>query len=250
MSEAAHPLAAAARLLPSVLERLEALRDRIERAGRSPDSVEVVAVTKGFGPEACLAAIGAGLRSLGENYAGELVAKAASVAAALGDAEAPGLIGPEAVARGAEWHFLGRLQRNKIGRLAGLVGCFETLSRKEEAVALARHAPGAPVFVEVELTGLPGRNGCSPADAPAVVAAARELGLEVRGLMTVAAPGGGERARTVFATVARLAAELSLGELSMGMSEDLEEALAEGATTVRVGTALFGPRPERGRLPQ
>lgn len=250
MSGPARPLEAAARLLPVVAERLEALRGRIARAGRPPATVEVVAVTKGFGPEACLAALGAGLRAVGENYASELVDKARSVAAALAEPEAAAMLGAEAVARGADWHFLGRLQRNKIGRLAGVVDCFETLAREQEAAALARDAPGASVFVEVELTGLPGRNGCSAADAPALVDAARRLGLAVRGLMTVAPPGGGDGARRVFARAARLAAELGLEELSMGMSDDLEEALAEGATTVRIGTALFGPRPERGRLPQ
>jgi uncharacterized pyridoxal phosphate-containing UPF0001 family protein len=191
-----------------------------------------VGVTKGFGPDAVTAALDAGLRDIGENYAAELVEKAAEVRAtpARGD---------------VVWHFLGPVQRNKVGALAPLVGLWESVARREEGERIARFAPDAPVLVQVDLTGLPGRNGCPPAAVPALVAELGSLGLEVRGLMTVAAPGPPEQVTTVFETVGRLADELGLVERSMGMTDDLEAAVVAGTTMVRIGRALFGERPPR-----
>ena len=100
-------------------------------------------------------------------------------------------------------------------------------------------------MVEVEATGLAGRNGCPPAEVPDLVQRLRGLGLDVVGLMTVAAPGTGMAAST-FGLVARLADDLGVPERSMGMSDDLEEAVSVGSTMVRIGRALFGPRPGRG----
>ena len=99
------------------------------------------------------------------------------------------------------------------------------------------------MLVEVETSGRPGRNGCTPALVPALVRHLQTLDLDVGGLMVVAPPGPPEEARAAFRTTARLAADLGLAELSMGMTGDLEVALEEGATMVRVGRALFGPRP-------
>ncbi len=203
------------------------MRTRIERAGGDPSRVRVVGVTKGFGLDAVQAALEAGLPDLGENYAAELVEKAT---AAVGD---------------AVWHFLGAVQRNKVPDLAPLVGMWESVARESEGARIARFAPGASVLVQVETTGLPGRNGCPPADAAGLVERLRDLGLAVRGLMTVAPPG--PAAAGAFAEVARLADALGLEERSMGMSEDLEAAVAAGSTMVRVGRALFGERPS-GRV--
>jgi uncharacterized pyridoxal phosphate-containing UPF0001 family protein len=188
--------------------------------------VRVIGVTKGFGVDAVEAARAAGLHELGENYAGELVAKAAAAPA------------------GTAWHFLGAIQRNKVAQLAPLVAVWESVSRAEEGARIARFAPGAAVLVQVDTTGLPGRNGCRPDDTASLVAGLRGLGLEVRGLMTVAAPGV-DAARTAFGAVAGLADRLGLEERSMGMTEDLEAAVAAGTTAVRVGRALFGDRPPR-----
>jgi hypothetical protein len=99
--------------------------------------------------------------------------------------------------------------------------------------------------VQVDATGLPGRNGCPPSGVADLVGRLRDDGLEVRGLMTVAAPGQ-EAAVAAFSTVARLADELGLEERSMGMSDDLEAAVAAGTTMVRIGRALFGDRPGPG----
>jgi PLP dependent protein len=216
-----------------VAERLHAVRRRIERAGGDPSGVRVVAVTKGFGPQAVAAARAVGLHDIGENYADELVAKAAVVA---GDPSLP---------QPVRWHFLGAIQRNKVARLAPVVGMWQSVSRVEEGARIARFVPGAAVLVEVETTGLPGRNGCSPDDVRALVPRLREAGLDVRGLMTVAAPGP-DAAAMAFETVRSLADELGLEERSMGMSDDLEAAVRAGTTMVRIGRALFGERPRQG----
>jgi PLP dependent protein len=188
--------------------------------------VRILAVTKGFGPDAVAAARAAGLTELGENYATELRAKAP---------------GPE----GTRWHFLGAVQRNKVPALAPLVAVWQGVARVAEGTRIAHATPGATVLVQVDTTGLPGRNGCAPAEVPALVVALAELDLTVAGLMTVAPPGEG--AAAAFGAVARLADSLGLAERSMGMTDDLEAAVAAGTTMVRVGRALFGPRPPRER---
>jgi hypothetical protein len=213
-----------------VAERLHSVRLRIERAGGDPAAVRIVAVTKGFGPDAVRTALAAGLHDIGENYANELVAKAAELQE---DAPSPPPV---------RWHFLGAIQRNKVARLAPLVGVWQSVSRTEEGDRIARFAPGATVFVEIDTTGRSGRNGCAPDDAHALVPRLRDAGLDVRGLMTVAAPGP-EAAAQAFSTVRALADELQLEERSMGMTDDLEAAVRAGTTMVRMGRALFGERP-------
>lgn len=212
-------------------ERLDALRGRIEAvaAGRS---VEIVAVTKGFGPEAVDAAVAAGLISIGENYAQELLGKAALGA------------GGSAV----RWHFIGAIQRNKVAVLAPHVALWHTVDRAAVVDAIAGHAPGAPVLIQVNLTGDSARPGAAWEDVGPLVSRGRDAGLDVRGLMGVGPAGDPELARPPFAALAALARRLGVRELSMGMSGDLEVAVTEGSTMVRVGTALFGPRPQRDDL--
>ena len=223
-------------LVEQIAARLATARERIARAGGDPERVRIVAVTKFFGPEELAASYEAGLRDFGENYADDLVRKWPT----LGHL--------------ARWHFLGAIQRNKIGRLTGLVDYWQAVSRVVEGEAILRHlAAGGgleqvSLLVEVETTGAPGRGGCAPAEVPGVVAGLLELGCRVDGLMTVAPAGDPIRARAAFDRVATLCEDLGLKELSMGMSEDLEQAVAAGATMVRLGTALFGPRPNRRRL--
>jgi PLP dependent protein len=189
-----------------------------------------VAVTKGFGADAVRAAVGAGLRDVGENYAAELLAKAEALDA-------------DPAPSGAVWHFLGAVQRNKVAVLAPRVRLWQSVAREVEGARIARFRPGAAVLVQVDATGLPGRNGCPPSGVAGLVGRLRDdHGVDVRGLMTVAAPGR-EAADAAFGMVARLADELGLGERSMGMSDDLESAVAAGTTMVRVGRALFGDRP-------
>ena len=215
-------------------ERLTAIRARIERASTgsgNPDAVTLMAVTKGFGPEAVRTALRAGLTVVGENYADELVAKAAAVG---GD---PGPV--------PEWHFLGAVQRNKIPRLAPLVACWQAVGRIEEGRAIAQRHPGARVLVQVDVAGLPGRGGVAPSEVAALVTALRDEDLDVAGLMAVGPPGPPEGARAGFRTVRHLADDLALRVRSMGMTDDLEVAVSEGSTMVRLGRALFGDRPPR-----
>jgi hypothetical protein len=213
----------------SVAEGLGRVRERIASTGVDPEGVTIVAVTKGFGPEAPRAALAAGACHLGENYAQELVAKVAALPADVG----------------AQWHFIGRLQRNKVRHLAPHVALWESIDRVAVGEEVARRAPGARVLVQVDISGEATKGGCPAAAAGDLVARLRELGLDVSGLMGVAAAGDRGRARRQFASLAALRADLALPELSMGMSADLESAVIEGATIVRVGTALFGPRPPR-----
>lgn len=212
-----------------VVARLAHLRQRIRTAGGDPGRVRVVAVTKGFGPAAVEAARAGGLLDVGENYAQELLGKHRAL-----DGATPGL----------RWHFLGAVQRNKVPQLAPVVSCWQGLSRLAEGEAIARRRPGSAVLVEVDVTGMPGRNGCAPSDVPALVTALNRCDLDVRGLMTVA-PQDLVAAREAFASVRRLADDLGLAERSMGMSDDYPLAVGEGATMVRLGRALFGDRPPR-----
>lgn len=219
---------------PGFEARLDLVRTRIERASGDPSAVRIVAVTKGFGADQVRAALGAGLTDIGENYADELVGKAGALS--LGDQEGP---------RPA-WHFLGAIQRNKVARLAPVVDWWQAVSRIEEGRSIAGRRPRATVLVQVDVAGLPGRGGCRPEQVPGLVAALRDGGLDVVGLMAVGAPGTPEDARPGFTLVSTLADTLSLPVRSMGMSGDLEVALAEGSTMVRLGRSLFGPRPPRG----
>lgn len=220
-------------LVDRVVANLDRLRDRLARAGADPD-LRVVAVTKRQPLEVVRAAAAAGLTDVGENYAQELVAKATG----WGEEGGPPL----------RWHMVGGLQSNKVRMLAPHVHLLQSVDRPSLIRPLALAEPRPAVLVQVDLAGLPGRGGCAPADTAALVAALVEAGVEVRGLMGVAGPGvedaeGRRRVEAEFGMLARLADELGLAERSMGMSDDLEIAVACGSTMVRVGTALFGARP-------
>jgi PLP dependent protein len=211
----------------TVAARLEVVRQRIERAGGDRHTVQVLAVTKGFGVDAVGAAQRLGLE-VGENYAQELVAKRDAF--------------HQSSAEPLRWHFLGAIQTNKIAVLAPRVDCWESLSRPVEAERIARARPGATALVEVAFSEDPTRPGCPPAQVPELVASAGAAGLAVAGLMVVAPRGEGP-ARAAFRAVRGLADDLGLAVRSMGMTEDLELAVAEGSTLVRVGRGLFGDRP-------
>ncbi len=217
-----------------VVERVAAVRREITGIERSwTHDVEMVAVTKGFGPAAVEAAAAAGCTTIGENYAQELLAKADTI-------ERLGL----AV------QFIGRLQSNKVRKLVGRVDLWASLDRPSVIDEVARRDPGAAVLVQVNATGEGGKGGCDPAEVGALVDRAGAAGLSVRGLMTVGPTvGPAEAARPGFRRVRRLTDELGLTVCSMGMSGDLRVAVEEGSTSVRLGTAIFGPRPTAGVTP-
>jgi pyridoxal phosphate enzyme (YggS family) len=221
---------------------LAGVRQRIgracDRAGRDPAGVRLVAVTKGRSVEELKAVWELGVTDFGENRVQELARKAGELAGA-----------------GATptWHMIGSLQRNKVKALLDWCRIIHSLDRLELAEEIARRAQGGPpvrALVEVNVSGEATKSGVTPAEALSLIAELRNYsGLMVSGLMTMAPAGAGEdECRRVFRTLRELrdrATERgtpSLTELSMGMSQDFEAAILEGATMVRVGTALFGPR--------
>jgi PLP dependent protein len=213
----------------ALVARLDEVRARMaeaaRRAGRDADAVRLVGATKTVPADRVAAAIAAGLTDLGENRAQELVAKAPVLA--------EGPVAPR-------WHFLGPVQRNKVRSLAPWITLWQSVDRESLGVELARRVPGARVLVEVNLAAEPQKTGCPPDAADALVATLLEQGLLVEGLMAVP-PAAGDP-RPWFAALRDLGGRLGLPELSMGMTDDFEAAIEEGATIVRVGRAIFGDR--------
>lgn len=213
-------------------ERLQAVRERIERAcaraHRTAGSVKLLAVTKVFGPEIILEAHAAGLREFGENYVQEMERKAAAVAHL----------------EGARFHLIGHLQSNKTRKAAQLFASIDTLDAAKLAARLDAEGKALDAMIEVKLSEEESKSGADVAEVPAIVEAVRaSQHVALRGLMTVPPwSEDAELSRPYFARLAELAARHSIPELSMGMSHDLEVAIEEGATWVRVGTALFGRR--------
>lgn len=211
---------------------LDAVRERIRAAGGDPERIRLVAVTKAFGPEMVRAALAAGLRDLGENYAQELVAKHDALRA-----DPPAAL--------PTWHFLGRLQTNKVRLIASIVGMWQSVDRASLVGEIARRAPGAPVLIQINASGEDQKGGCTFDEAPALVEQAATLGLDVQGLMAVGTAADAAGTRAGFARVVALADKMGLHERSIGMSGDLEIAVGEGATMIRIGRDLFGDRPVR-----
>ncbi len=212
-----------------VAERVAALRALAADCGRDPAGITIVAVTKGRGMDVCRAAVEAGIADLGESYAQELATKAGQLAG-----------------MPVRWHMIGRVQRNKIDLAAPHVAMWQSVDRPALIEALGpRVRPGAKVLLQVDLAELPGRGGCPWAELPSLLTAARAADLTVTGLMGVGPPEDQAHTRRVFRRLAATARDLGLAEISMGMSTDVRVALEEGATTIRIGTGLFGPLPRQ-----
>ncbi|HLT31207.1 MAG TPA: YggS family pyridoxal phosphate-dependent enzyme [Myxococcaceae bacterium] len=220
--------------MSTLAQRLEAVQSRIRdaavRAGRDPATVTLIAVSKRQPAAAIREAYALGVRDFGENYAQELRDKAAELAD-LTD---------------LRWHAIGPLQTNKARYVADVAHAFHALDREAVAEALVRRRGDRPleVFLEVNLAGEASKGGVAPSSLSALHAAiAAHPTLHIRGLMALppltAAP---EDARPHFRQLAGLARDLHLDALSMGTTADFEVAIGEGATHVRVGTAIFGPR--------
>jgi pyridoxal phosphate enzyme (YggS family) len=225
----------------TIAGRLAHVRARLaraaERAGRDASDVRLVAVSKKQPASAIVEAHAAGQRDFGENYVQELASKAISLEAL----------------EGIRWHAIGALQRNKAKDVVRVAHVIHTIDREELALEVAKRAAAIgrviDVLVEVDLAGEDQKAGCAPDDAPALVAACTAAGLVVVGLMAIPpASDDPEATRPHFAHLRALRDDLlqrghaTVRELSMGMSHDFEVAIEEGATLVRVGTAIFGAR--------
>ena len=220
----------------AIAERLEAVRVRIadacQRADRSPDEVTLVAVAKGFPPEVVREAAAAGIRHFGENRVQEAQAKLPHLAD----------LSPRPT-----WHMVGHLQTNKVKTALNLFDIIQTVDSLHLAEAISRWVPSSvrvPVLLEANIASDPAKYGFSPEEMPAQAEAIRSLpGLDVRGLMTVAPIAEDpDELRPIFRRLRDLGQSLDLPELSMGMTDDFEVALEEGATIVRIGRAIFGER--------
>lgn len=212
---------------------LRAVRERIDAAavaaGRDPAEIELVVVTK-YAPDAAVAAVIAeGGTMLGENRADGLESRARMF--------------PD-----AEWHFIGHLQRNKVGRVRPLAAVLHSMDRASLARSWAGgETPPPPVYLQVDLAGEPQKGGVAPDDLPALVETCARLEIEMLGLMTIPPRGDTpEAARPWFERLRGLRDRVvrehpGVMGLSMGMTEDFEVAVAEGATVLRVGRAILDP---------
>jgi len=209
----------------ALAERLQAVNDRIGAAGGT--DVSLLAVSKGHPVEAALAAQRLGLDELGENYAQELAAKA-DILAERG--------------AGMTWHFIGQLQTNKVRLIADKVRVWQSVDRLKVGREIAKRAPGATVFAQANLSSEPQKAGCAIDEIDELVDSLRELDLHVAGLMGVGTASDDAETATGFRRLRSACDRLGLAECSMGMTADLELAIAEGSTMVRVGSDLFGPR--------
>lgn len=235
----------------AVAERIGALRARIEaaarRAGRDPAAVRVIGSSKRQPLARVVAAVRAGLRDLGENYVQEAAVKISAMKE---------ILGPKTAAE-LRWHGIGHLQRNKAKEAVAAFACIHTVDSPRLAAELEKHAAAAgrvlPVLLQVNVSRETTKSGVEEAALPGLLAAlAGHSHLAVVGLMGMPAPTEDPEAeRPAFARLRALRDELrdapgggALAELSMGMSHDLEVAVEEGATWVRIGTDLFGPRPD------
>jgi hypothetical protein len=215
-----------------VATRVAELRDRISRAGGI--GVGIVAVTKTFGIDAWSDAKFAGCEAIGENYAQELIAKSQQVDRA----------------ERLPVHFIGQLQTNKIKSLFDIVDVWQSVDRASVVTELvkrqlARTSAGrCEILVQVNTTSEIDKGGCEPTEVETLVQQARKGGLDVTGLMTVGPTDmDSGKTRAAFRLLKQMASDLGVEQLSMGMTADVEIAVEEGSTLVRVGTALFGQRP-------
>lgn len=206
--------------------RFGEIRRRIDQLGGT--GVQIVAVTKTWGADAMIGAHEIGCDGVGENYAQELVHKLE-------------LVEPS---QRLPIHFIGRIQTNKVKVLIDKVNVWQSVDRASVVDELIKRSVQAAIMLQVNSTDEPSKAGCDPTEVPKLLARARAGGLTVSGLMTIGPTSGDEdHTRRAFGLLSDLADELGLPEKSMGMSGDFEIAVEQGATLVRVGTALFGQRP-------
>jgi pyridoxal phosphate enzyme (YggS family) len=221
--------------MTTITSNLQVVQERIAAAcvaaGRLPESVHLLAVSKTWPAASVRDAAGAGQRLFGESYVQEAIPKLA-----------------ELTSLGLEWHFIGPLQSNKTRQVAEHFAWVHSVERLKIAERLSAQRPDSlpslNICLQVNVSGEASKSGCAPGEVAELARQVRQLPrLQLRGLMAIPEPTD-ELAvqRTRFATLRKLAASLGLETLSMGMSHDLEAAIMEGSTMVRIGTAIFGER--------
>lgn len=203
-------------------DRLGRLRAEIAELGR--DDARMIGVTKAFGADLVAAAIASGVADIGESYAQEVVEK--------GDAF-----------DGATVHFIGRIQRNKVRKVAQRIDWWHSVDRGEVVAEIGKRSPGADILLQVNVADDSTKAGVAPADVPDLLDLAAASGVVVRGLMTIGVLDDAAATKEAFIATRRLADDLGLVECSMGMSGDFRDALVAGSTMIRVGSVLFGSRP-------
>ena len=210
----------------SVAENLKSVRQKIEQAGRNPDDIAIVAVTKTFGPEVCREAISAGLKVLGENRVQEALTKMDAV-------------------DGAQWHLIGHLQSNKVKQVAGRFALIQSIDSRRIAEAVAAIDSAQSVLVEVNVAKESQKTGVDPDVAAELIGSVAEM-LDLQGLMAMGPVEGDPAPAFDRLRALRDEAQQRLGRalpiLSMGMSGDFEAAVKAGSTMLRLGRVLFGPR--------
>jgi PLP dependent protein len=211
-----------------VSDRVLAIQEDARRI--TGHSVLLIAVTKSFGCDAIAASVAAHCDGIGENYAQEILEKANCL--------------------GAPLHFIGALQSNKIRQIAPYVSMWQSVDRASLVSGIAQHSPGAEVLLQVNATGEATKSGVDPSGLDDLRQQAQDVGLAVKGLMTLG-PTSGTRDQRIgaFRVLRALADAQDLPICSMGMSEDYVEALECGATMLRIGSGLFGARPPKQKSP-
>jgi pyridoxal phosphate enzyme (YggS family) len=229
--------------MSSISQNMQAVRQRIDAAAhavsRKPQQISLLAVSKTFGPEAVIEAAHAGQRAFGENYLQEALDKIAAVRGM-----EPGLA--------LEWHFIGPIQSNKTRPIAENFDWVHSVEREKIAQRLSEqrpdHLPSLNVCVQVNISGEASKSGATVAQAEQLAHLVDAMPrLRLRGLMAIPEPTGDMEQQRSFRQLRELferlrAQGLALDTLSMGMSADMDPAIAEGATMVRIGTAIFGHR--------
>lgn len=207
-------------------ERHERIREKIARYA-DPDEVTIVWVTKTFDAATVRDAVSAGAHAVGENYAQEFVQKFDAT--------------PELKDR-LDWHFIGHLQSNKAAMVAARADVIQSISREKELTLLAKLGFGGELYLQVRDDNDPSRNGVLPTELPGLLERGSALGLQITGLMGVASLSGSHEPSKFFRLLRELVDRFQLQNCSMGMSDDFELAVANGANVVRLGRSLLGAR--------
>ena len=205
-----------------IKERLQEINKIIDAKAQNP--VTLIGVTKGFTHEEVNIASELGIKNFGENYAQELLTKNP-------------LVDPE-----ISWHYIGQLQSNKIRKISHLVDVWHSVTSLKLAREIHKRNDQAQILLQVSLMGPSNSKGFEVEQLPQLISELRDMNIDISGLMTMGVPGDMVATRVVFKELRKLADTFELPECSMGMSDDFEIALENGASMIRVGSAIFGNR--------